>query len=91
MNHRKLTDQINPAVEKCFSYVEAVTELFYPFVEGAIHDLTIGKVVAIYNNFSKRKVGDVTPLQELKVPIAEFPDYLTPYYKDILKEIDFVC
>lgn len=61
--------------------IEAVVALFYPFVEGAVHDLTTGKIAALYNNMSKRTVGDLSPLHELNMPIDKFPDVFDPYYK----------
>jgi D-arginine utilization repressor len=62
--------------------LQAIVELFQPFVEAAVHDLERGKVVALYHNISQRKVGDPSPLKELKVDIKDFPDYFSPYYKD---------
>lgn len=61
--------------------IQAVVELFHPFVEAAVHDLEQGKVVAIYHNISQRKVGEHSPLKELKVEIKDFPDFFSPYYK----------
>lgn len=61
--------------------VQGMVELFYPFVEGAIHDLKSGTIAAIFNNLSQRKVGDPTPLKELNVKTEQFPDYFPPYYK----------
>ncbi len=61
--------------------IQAVVELFHPFVEAAVHDLEQGKVVAIYHNISQRKVGESSPLKELKVEIKDFPDFFSPYYK----------
>ncbi|EFB42292.1 MULTISPECIES: helix-turn-helix transcriptional regulator [Parachlamydia] len=61
--------------------IKALVELFHPYVEVAIHDLDQGKVVAIYHNFSQRKIGAPSPLQELKVNTQEFPDYFSAYYK----------
>lgn len=61
--------------------IKAIVELFHPFVEAAVHDLEKGKVVALYHNFSKRKVGDPSPLSELKVETKDFPDYFPSYYK----------
>ena len=62
--------------------IQAIVELFHPFVEAAVHDLQQGKVVAIYHNISQRKVGDPSPLKELKVNVKDFPDYFCPYYKE---------
>ncbi len=61
--------------------IQAIVELFHPFVEAAVHDLKQGKVVAIYHNISQRKVGEPSPLKELKVEIENFPDFFSPYYK----------
>lgn len=61
--------------------VQAVVDLFHPFVEAAVHDLKQGKIVAIYHNISQRQVGDPSPIKELKVDIEEFPPYFSPYYK----------
>ncbi len=73
--------KIHKEVKKFLPMVEAVVDLFAPFVEAAVHDLSSGKLVAIYNNISKRKVGDRTPLKELGTPVDKFPDYFDPYYK----------
>ena len=62
-------------------FIQAVVELFHPFVEAAVHDLEQGKIMAIYHNISQRKVGEPSPLKELKVNIRDFPDYFSPYYK----------
>ena len=62
-------------------FLEAIVELFHPFVEVAVHDLVKGKLVAIYNPISQRKVGEPSPLKELKVKIADFPPVFAPYYK----------
>lgn len=61
--------------------IKAVVEVFYPFAEIAVHDLKKGQVVAIYHNISQRKVGDPSPLKELRVNTDGFPEYFAPYYK----------
>lgn len=63
-------------------FVQAIVELFHPFAEVAVHDLEKGKIAAIYHNISQRKVGDASPLHELKVSTKDFPEYFTPYYKE---------
>ncbi len=62
-------------------FIKAIVELFHPFAEAAVHDLKKGKIVALYHTLSQRKVGDTSPLKELKVETGEFPDYFAPYYK----------
>lgn len=61
--------------------IKAIVELFHPFVEVAVHDLNQGQLVAIYHNISQRKIGEPSPLNELNVNTANFPDYFTSYYK----------
>lgn len=62
--------------------IKGVVELFNPFVEAAVHDLEKGKLVAVYHNISRGKVGEASPIKELKVDTKDFPDYFTPYYKE---------
>ena len=61
--------------------IKAIVEISHPFVEAAIHDIEKGEVAAIYNNISQRKIGEPSPLHELKISINDFPDYFSPYYK----------
>lgn len=61
--------------------IESIVSLFAPLVEVAVHDLNEGKIVAIYNNLSRRAIGEPSPLHELKIPLQDFPDVFKPYYK----------
>ncbi len=61
--------------------IQAIVELFHPFVEAAIHDLKEGKIVAIFHNISQRKIGELSPLHELNVNVQDLPDRFPPYYK----------
>lgn len=76
-----MNEQIPPEATAFIPMLEGVTKLFYPYVEGAIHDLKQGKVVAIFNNISRRKVGDASPIAELGINVRDFPDVFAPYYK----------
>jgi D-arginine utilization repressor len=71
--------QINEILKPYQNFIEAIVTLFDPFVEVAVHDLQKGTLVAIYNSFSHRKVGEKSPLKELKVNFKEFSDVFTPY------------
>lgn len=51
-----------------FSVAEAITILLDPHAEVVIHDLKTGKIAGIFNNFSKRKIGDDSLIEDL-------PDY----------------
>ncbi len=74
MNSKELIKTYEPVIN-------GVVELFAPFVECAIHDIEKGKITAIYNNISKRKIGDPSPLAELNTPVDKFPDVFDPYYE----------
>ena len=73
---------INNELRKYLPVIEGVTKLFYPYIEGALHDLRNGRIVALYNNISKRKVGDPSAINKfIEKHINEFPDIFEPYYK----------
>jgi D-arginine utilization repressor len=74
MHTTRLIKQYEPVIE-------GVVALFAPFLECAIHDISSGKIVAIYNNISNRKVGDPSPLADLHTPVDKFPDVFEPYYE----------
>jgi D-arginine utilization repressor len=77
MTKNRVSDEIKPYIPM----VQALIELFHPFIEVAIHDLKQGKIIALYHTISRRKVGDPSPLHELKLPVDKFPDYFSPYTK----------
>lgn len=54
--------------------------LLYPHAEIVIHDLTTGCISAIFNNMSKRQVGDESLLDELE-EMATLPDIFPLYFK----------
>lgn len=76
-----MNSEIHPNAAPLIPLVEGIVKLFYPYVEGAVHDLRKGKVVALYNNISKRKVGDPSAVTELGINPVDFPDVFDPYYK----------
>lgn len=57
---------------------EAISMLLYPYGEVVIHNLKSGTIAAIYNNLSKRKVGDESLIEDFpegkKLPDV-FPIY----------------
>lgn len=59
---------------------EAISLLLFPHAEVVIHDLTTGCIAAIYNNLSKRGVGDESLLSEMD-QISESQDVFPPYFK----------
>lgn len=71
----------HPNIAAAIPFLEGVVKLFYPYAEGAVHDLQQGKVVALFNNISKRQVGDPSAVTELGIEVKDFPDVFEPYYK----------
>lgn len=59
---------------------QAIALLLYPHAEVVVHDLKTGRIAAIFNSFSKRKVGDPSLLEELK-GLKEIPDVFPPYFQ----------
>jgi D-arginine utilization repressor len=76
-----MKDEFNECWKHYEPFIKAIVELFHPFVEAAVHDLNKGKLIAIYHNISRRKIGETSPLQELQANTAKFPDTFAPYYK----------
>jgi len=62
---------------------KAIVALMKPHVEVVIHDLEKGTIAGIYNNFSKRKVGDPSYI-DLTVD-RNSPEIFPPYIKTGLK------
>lgn len=74
---------LHPKLAAQLPMLEGVTKLFHPYAEAALHDLQTGKIVALYNNFSRRRVGEPSVVNKfISKSIDEFPDVFEPYYKD---------
>jgi len=67
-------------IQLFFPLAEAISRLLDPYGEIVIHNLETGKIAAIYNNFSKRVVGDESLLDELKDQV-KMPDLFPIYMK----------
>lgn len=63
-----------------YSVAQAITALLHPHAEVVIHDLKTGNIAAIYNNISKRKVGDESLIEELD-DYGALPDVFPVYTK----------
>lgn len=59
---------------------EAISNLLFPHAEVVLHDLETGRIKAIFNNFSKRKVGDESLLEEMD-NLPKSQDVFLPYFK----------
>lgn len=62
------------------AFAQALERLLHPWAEVVLHDLKKQRIAAIYNNFSRRNVGDDC-LIDGEVDLNDLPDYFTPYYK----------
>lgn len=67
-------------LSKFFSLGEAVSLLLFPYGEIVIHNLKTQKIVAIFNNLSKRKIGDESLLEPLE-HYENLPDVFPIYPK----------
>lgn len=59
---------------------KGISLFLHPHVEVVLHDLKTGLVAAIFNNFSKRKVGDESLIEELQ-DFSHFPDVFPLFFK----------
>lgn len=68
-------------IEKIIPVAEGLSKLFYPFVEIVVHDLLKDQIEAIYNSFSKRKVGDRSYLDNADLSVNTNNGVIGPYEK----------
>ena len=59
---------------------EAISLLLFPHAEVVIHDFKTKRIGAIFNNLSKRKMGNESLLEEME-KLSESQDVFPPYYK----------
>lgn len=59
---------------------QGISLLFYPHIEVVIHDLKAGKIAAIFNNMSRREVGDESLIDDIE-DISNIPDIFPVYCK----------
>src|SRR3990167_6647344 len=70
---------MSPELERYKPVAEAISLLLSPHVEVIIHDFKTKCVGAIFNNLSKRKVGDESLLDEMAKLSGQ--DVFPPYFK----------
>lgn len=71
---------MHSALKMTLPIAEGIERLFHPFAEVVIHDIKTNQIVAIYNAFSKRKVGDPSLLSE-EDELLTLKDCTGPYQK----------
>ena len=67
-------------ISQYISIAKAICQLLSPHVEVVIHDLESGRIAAIFNPYSKRKVRDESLIGEIENQ-KELPDVFAPYVK----------
>ncbi len=60
---------------------EAFSKLLHPLAEVVIHDLEKNQIVAIFNPFSRREVGDESYMEQWDFPVDAQQDVIGPYKK----------
>lgn len=63
-----------------YPIAESISLLLFPHAEVVLHDLKTGCVGAIFNNLSKRVVGDESLLDEMN-KLPDIQDVFPPYFK----------
>lgn len=61
-------------------FAQAISLLLHPYGEVVLHDLQTGCIAALFNNLSKRRVGDESLLEEVE-ELAQLPDVFPIYFK----------
>lgn len=67
-------------LEKYHPIAEAISLLLFPHAEVVLHDLSSGRIKAIFNNLSQRAVGDESSLDEME-KLPDNQDVYPPYFK----------
>lgn len=68
-----------PEIQRFLAIAEAIEMLLHPFAEVVLHDLATSKIVAIFNSFSYRQIGDDSLLEEIKFDPSQY--VIGPYEK----------
>jgi predicted transcriptional regulator YheO len=71
---------MNAGLEQYLPLAETISMLFFPHVEVVLHDLSNGCIGAIFNNLSKRSVGEESLLDEVST-FSQLQDIFPPYLK----------
>lgn len=69
------------SLKSAVPFADAFARLLHPFAEVVIHDLALDQIVAIYNPFSRREVGDPSYLDCLGMNEQNSEMVIGPYEK----------
>src|SRR3990167_7426382 len=70
---------MSPELERYKPVAEAISLLLSPYVEVIVHDFKTKCIGAIFNNFSKRKIGDESLLDDMEKLLEQ--EVFPPYFK----------
>jgi glyoxylase-like metal-dependent hydrolase (beta-lactamase superfamily II) len=70
---------VRPEIQSFLTTAQAVEMLLHPFAEIVLHDLKTNRVVAIFNSFSHRQIGDDSLLNEIEFDTSK--NIIGPYEK----------
>jgi D-arginine utilization repressor len=65
--------------DRFLATAQGIAMLLYPYAEVVLHDLSTRTIAAIFNNYSQRKPGDDSLLEEIE--FDESKDVIGPYEK----------
>jgi len=71
---------MNKTIKAFLGAAEAISRLLHPYAEVVVHDIKQNQIVAIYNPFSKRRIGDPSLLTQ-EEQMSTLQDCLGPYEK----------
>lgn len=71
---------MNKLQSNFLTIAQGISLLFYPHVEVVIHDLKTHRIAAIFNNVSRRQVGDKSLIEKVKDP-SQIPNIFPVYCK----------
>lgn len=72
---------MNFELKKSLPIAESFAKLLHPFAEVVVHDLEKNQIEAIYNPFSKRKIGDNSYLDRGDFAVDSNENVIGPYEK----------
>lgn len=72
---------MKPELKNALPMAQAFCKLLHPLAEVVIHDLATDKIVAIFNSFSKREVGDSSYMDEFSFSVNTNQNVIGPYEK----------
>ena len=61
-----LSPSLKAEILRLQPFIDGIINLFHPLAEASVHELGTGRIIALYNPITQRRVGDVVPLRTLQ-------------------------